>query len=416
METKTTNFNWDLYDDGFTGGSKLLQNKKIISNLKNSKCYSREPYAQELFDIYTKQNSEIIKKDLIKGDIVKIIDIFNIREDFIDIELTGGLTVTVDLNREKRFIQAFGYNTTTDFTNDLITTNIKNIFIERGITAFVIESTPNVKISLWQGHLKSVKDEFMEQIQHPTNAYKAKVIDANKGGFLVEVQGVEAFMPGSLAAPNKIIDFQSYIGKEIIVMIEDFLKDMNSFIVSHKKYLAYILPSKIQELDINIKYKGVVTGCSKYGVFCEFGTESEDNIFTGLLHISKMNDITKEQFNLRNIKPEDNIEFYISEITKDNRIILTEENPEDKLNKIQKFIVDSNDKVLESKVVAVMNFGLIVTVDEISGLIPNKEFRKHKVMSNNFMIGETINVLFDEFKDDRIIYRLPDIKSTKFIK
>jgi ribosomal protein S1 len=212
-------------------------------------------------------------------------------------------------------------------------------------------------------------------------------------------------MPGSLAAPNKIIDFHSYIGKEIIVMVEDFLKEMNSFIVSHKKYLTHILPSKIQELDLSKQYEGVVTGCSKYGIFVEFG-----EIFTALLHVSKMTAEIKALFNERQVLAGDTIKFYISEITKDNRIILTTESPEDKLHKIQSFILNTKDQVIEASIGAIMNFGIIVNVGEINGLIPIREFKKNKIMVNNFVIGEKLNIMFDEFKDERIIFKLPTKK------
>lgn len=397
-------FNWEQYEDGYTGNTKLIPNKSINGNTEKNKCFSREPYAQKLFDIYTEQNTEFIKKDMTKGDIVSVTDIFNFKDNFIDVELSGGLTVSVDLAREKKFLQIFGYNTPKEFTDALHNKEVIKEFLSKGLNAYIIEATPSVKISLWQGHLKSVRDEFMEQIGNPTKAYTAKVVQANKGGFFVEVQGIEAFMPGSLAAPNKIMDFQSYIGKEIIVMVEDFLKEMNSFIVSHKKYLAHILPIKIQELDLSAKYTGTVTGCSKYGIFIEF------DIFTGLLHTSKMDAETKAAFNQRLIQSGNTIDFYISEITKDNRIILTKESPEDKLNKIQNFILNSKDKVLESNVAAVMNFGIIVNIGEINGLIPIREFKKNKIMANNFVSGDKINVLFDEYKDDRLVFKLPPMK------
>jgi ribosomal protein S1 len=397
-------FNWEQYDDGYNGNTKLTPNRSINGNNDKNKCFSREPYAQKLFDIYTEQNTDLIRKDLNKGDIVPVTDIFNIKGQFIDVELAGGLTVTIDLTREKKFIQVFGYNTANEFTDALHNAAIIKEFVAKGLNAFILEATPSVKISLWQGHLKSVRDEFMEQISNPNKAYNAKVLQANKGGFFVEVQGIEAFMPGSLAAPNKIVDFQSYIGKEVIVMVEDFLKEMNSFIVSHKKYLAHILPIKTKELDLSKKYSGIVTGCSKYGIFVEF------DIFTGLLHTSKMDVETKTQFNARNIKPGDSIDFYISEITKDNRIILTKESPEDKLSKIQNFIVDSKDKVLESNVAAVMNFGVIISINEINGLIPIKEFKRNKIMANNFVAGDKIKVIFDSYENDRLVFKLPENK------
>ena len=58
-------FNWDIYSDGYTGGSKLVPNKRISGADQKNKCFSREPYAQQLFDVYTNQKSELIKKDLI---------------------------------------------------------------------------------------------------------------------------------------------------------------------------------------------------------------------------------------------------------------------------------------------------------------------------------------------------------------
>lgn len=395
-------FNWNIYEDGYKGETKLVPNKSINGSNEKNKCFSREPYAQKLFDIYTNQNSDVVKKDLKVGDVVRIIDVFNIKEDYLDVELAGGLSVTIDLAREKKFFQVYGFSAVKEFTESLKNKDFKQSFLEKGINVYILETTPSIKISLWQGHLKSVRDEFMKQIENPTQAYTAKILEANRGGFFVEVQGIEAFMPGSLAAPNKIIDFQSYIGKEVVVMIEDFLKEMNSFIVSHKKYLSHALPALISKLDLTKKYSGEVTGCSKFGIFLEF-----EELFTGLLHTSKMNEETKLEFNKRNVLAGNKLDFYIFEITKDNRIILTQESPEEKLNKIQNFILQSKDKVIETNVAAIMNFGIIVNYGEINGLIPSKEFKKNKMMINNFITGDKINAIFDEFKDDRIIFKLP---------
>ncbi len=408
FETNDT-FNWDLYESGNKGGYKLVPNRSINGSSDKLKCFSREPYAQKLFDIYVNQDFELIKKDLKIGDVVPVVDIFNIKETFIDVELAGGLIVTQDMAREKKFIQVFGYNSAKIFTDELRDKDFLKGFIEKGISAYILEATPSVKISLWQGYLKSVREEFMRQIQEPTQAYKAKIIEANKGGFFVEVQGIEAFMPGSLAAPNKIADFSSYIGKEVVVMIEDYLKEMNSFIVSHKKYLRHVLPLKIAELDLNKKYTGTITGTSKFGIFIEF-----EELFTGLLHTSKMDKETKEKFETRLFKPNDIIEFYISEITKDQRIILTKESPEEKLSKIQNFMLKSKDKEIESTVAAVMNFGIIVNVEDgLSGLITMSELKRNKIMVNNFVNGDKINVTFDYFKDEKLVFKISKINKRR---
>jgi predicted RNA-binding protein with RPS1 domain len=402
MKEPTNEFNWEIYDDGYKGNTKLTPNKKIIGSDHKNKCFSREPYAQRLFDLYVDNNSQIIKKDLSKGDCVIITDIYNVYDDTMDIEISGGLSVTIELKREKRFVQMFGCNTIKEFTNRLSSRDYINELVQQNLIAFVIESSPSIKISLWQGYLIGIRAEFMNQINNPSKAYVCKIKEANKGGFFVEVQGIDAFMPGSLAAPNKINDFQSYVGKETIVMIEDYLKDMNSFIVSHKKYISFILPQKLSELDLMKKYTGSITGISKYGIFIEF-----EDFFTGLLHVSKMAEETQNLFKTRHFKSGDVIEFYVGEITKDKRVILTEEDPQEKLKKIQTFIFESKDKILQSEIAAIMKFGVIVNVGEITGLIPLKEFKKNRIFINNFIVKDKIRIIFDEYKDDRIIFSLP---------
>lgn len=396
-------FDWDIYVDGYTGNNRLTPNLSIKGVDNNSKCFSREPYAQKLFDLYSGHSTTVVKKDLVRGDAVLITDINNIYNGMMDIEISGGLSIRIDLAREKRFLQVFGFSDIDEFVSRLESRIFVEQLLSQNLLAYVTESSPNVKVSLWQGYLAGVRVEFMNEIKNPSKAYTAKVKEANKGGFFVEVQGLDAFMPGSLAAPNKINDFQSYVGKEVIVMVEDFLKDMNSFIVSHKKYIAYILPQKLSEIDMMASHSGKVTGASKYGIFVEFG-----EFFTGLLHVSKMSPETKLAFQSRKFQPGDPIEFYVGEVTKDKRIILTEENPVEKLEKIQKFIVSSQDKVLEGEIVAIMKFGAIVTVGDITGLVPLSEFKKKKTFINNFLVKDKINVLFSEFKNDKLVFTLPN--------
>lgn len=401
MEKTLEAFNWSLYENGYKGDINLKQNFKIKGQEKKVKCFSREPYAQQLFDTYLSNSTNFIKKDLSKGDCVKIVNITNISDEKIIVELLGGLSLDIDLGREKKFVQLFGYENIKAFTESIKNSQFLKDFIDCGIYAYIVDINPSIKASLWQGHIQKIKEEFMTQISNPSKAYVAKIVEANKGGFFVEVQGVDAFMPGSLAAANKIMDFKSYVGKEVIVMVEDFLTDINSFIVSHKKYIEYVLPKKLSELSLNTKYSGVVTGTSKYGIFLEF-----EEIFTGLLHSSKMKELTLNKFNSYSYKPGDIVDFYINEITKDNRIILTEETPEEKKIKFENFIKDSKNKILDSKIVAIMNFGVIVNVNDFSGLILNKDFKKRNYYMKNLSVGDDLKVTFLEFKDDKLIFDL----------
>lgn len=396
---KINDFNWEKYENW--NGTGLKVNDDIIGQGPKDKVFCHEHYAQKMFDFYNNHPNKFVRKDLEKGDIVPIMDIYlpDDRGNML-IEILGGLTIEVDLNREKRFIQLFGFSKVDEFIEAVKTPEQREKFIQEGLFAYVIESTPSLKISLWQGYIKKIKDEFMEQISAPSKAYMAKILEANRGGFFVEVQGVEAFMPGSLAAPNKIRDFQSYVGKEVIVMIEDFLQDMNSFIVSHKKYIDHILPKKIAELSLENLCEGNITGTSKYGIFVEF-----DEIFTGLLHKSKMKPETYHKFKNREYAPGDPIKFFIGEITKDNRIILTEESPEEKRNKIREFVEKYDNKPIPAEAAAIMNFGIIANADGLSGVVPNKEFKKAHTSPKNFIMGDKMTLKLHEIKDgDKLIF------------
>ena len=401
MSGKLEEFNWDLFENNYTGGTRLTVNPNIKGVDSKTRVFNHEPYAQELFDLYSERSTKSVRKDLTKGDCVTVVEIPYIDKDRMTVELLGGLTVDIDLNREKRFVQIYGYQTPEEFAHVLANPEIRKNFVSSGFYAYVIESSPSLKISLWQGHIKKTKDEMMEQISAPSKAYRAKVLNANRGGYFVEVSGVEAFMPGSLAAPNKIVDFQTLVGKEVIVMVEDFLKEMNSFIVSHKKYIEHVLPQKIAELDLNKIYSGTVTGTSKYGIFVEFG-----EIFTGLLHVSKMKDSTLDLFRRRMFKPGDAASFYIGEITKENRIILTEESPEEKKKKIEDFVQTNKGKTLEASIAAIMNFGVIVNIGDITGIVPSREFRIRKISTRNFVTGDPIKVKYLDLKDDKITFEL----------
>lgn len=407
MNNENDSFNWET---GYKGGNRLTPNKSVKGQNSNQVCYSFEPYAQELFNLYTSSDHKIVRKDLSVGDTVKIVDVYPGKVGILVVELEGGLVVDLNVTREKKFSQLFGFSDPVKFAEIFGDKSNKEKFLASEPIAYVVEVDP-IRISLWQGYIIKTKEEFIQEISAPTQAYKAKVLEANKGGYFVEVNGVDAFMPGSLAAPNKIADFKTLLGKEVIVMIEDYIKEMNSFIVSHKKYIEYIMPSRIQNMDLEKKYTGIITGTSKYGIFLEF-----EEIFTGLLHVSKMSETTLTDFRARKFQVGEELGFYINEITKDNRLILTEESPVERKAKIDNFVEKYGERSIEAKVAAVMGFGVIVNFGDISGLVPNKEFRKKRIFTNNLTARDTISVIFSELNDNKIIFRLPGKEEKKEVK
>lgn len=379
------NFDWDVLE---------AQNKKTINNkirkiYPESCVYSHEKYALEMYEKL--MGIEISKKDFTNGDIFRITDISSINNNTISFILENGIYVEVDMNKEKKYCDI--HNQTPEGFCNWIKLN-KNEYLKYKPNIMLLNSIDDIKGDLYNAHINKVKEEFSNQIINCEFGYVAKVIEKNRGGFIVNVMGVEGFLPGGLAAANKIIDFDSYIGQEIIVMVEDFLKQTQTYVFSNKKYLAKVLPTKMRELSLTEEIVGTVTGTSKFGIFIEF-----NEIFTGLLHISKMNTNTKELFEHRQIHPGDDINFWVKEITNDNRIILSQEDPILKQKELDIFLLKHKDDYIHGKIIKNMQYGSLVKLDEnFIGLLQTKPYQ--------YKIDDEVLVKIDSFKNDKIFLKL----------
>lgn len=363
--------------------TKRKENTTVIKRPGDtSKIYCQEDYAQELYD--RMYGIDVVKKDIVNGEIVRVSDFKIVSREKKEVAAIcdNFLTLYFSFNKERKYFQILGLDDENFFrwveSGDHVSHLKENkIFIQ-------VENIDAAKGSLYQAHLRTIIREFREQIGKPTSAYVAKVIDKNQGGFIVEVQGIKAFLPGSLAAANKIVDFEGYIGKEIFVMIEDYLKSSDIFVVSYKKYLDYVLPGKLGELERNQLMKGTVTGTSKFGIFVEF-----DDIFTGLLHTAEMLPETLEKFNSGQIKSGQDIEMWLKDI-RDNKLILTENDPSIRQNEYESFREKVEGNIKEATIVSIKAHGALMEIEKgVLGLLPVKEMKKYKKRLN---VGETLDV------------------------
>jgi len=106
----------------------------------------------------------------------------------------------------------------------------------------------------------------------------AEVVAVNRGGAMMQVEGLRAFLPGShfLAGQNPTEEF---VGKSLQVKFLDVDKETNRLVVSHRKA---IVDSQIQNLSVGNVLSGIVTAVKPYGAFVDVGGMS------GLLHISQI--------------------------------------------------------------------------------------------------------------------------------
>ncbi len=246
--------------------------------------------------------------------------------------------------------------------------------------------------------------QFFKEIKLNSKHYVAKVLDKNNGGFLVDVDGVPAFLPGSLASANKIVNFDKLIGKEVNVMFEDYLTNLDTFIVSNKKYIQYVLPIKLENLKVGNWYKGKITGTIEFGIFVEF-----EDIMTGLLHYSEMNDEIIERFKNKGYRAGDTIDFLIKEITKDNKIILSTKE-KNSLVSITEFKEENEGKVIDGTITAIKyNIGSFVEFKYKDTSFTGLLHVKFNTNQDKFKIGDNMPFLIAKVDDktNKIFLRLP---------
>lgn len=318
-----------------------------------------------------------ITKDLQTGAVYKISKILPYGKDRITVVTDDYGEIPVQLRKEKEYLKLVNCSIE-DFIQSLTEENKE---VQLPTHVMTVKYGSELEGTLMGAHIYALKQELYTEIKNPEKVYMAHVLERNKGGFLVNVNGLHGFLPGSLAAANRILDFDLYLNTKIPVMVEDYLQDSDMFIFSNKKYIKNMIPVEIEKLTKTEKYKGVVTGTSKFGIFVEFNT-----ILTGLIHTSEMDKEQIEEFKKGSWKAGAEIEFWIKEITNDNRIILTFVDQNAMNQKYE--TLASYEAEMEQTGQKPIYLGHIVSVkpnvvlvkieDNIIGALADKDFKKFK--------------------------------------
>jgi len=328
---------------------KLEINPRIIPKGKD-KIYCQENYAEELYKIYLKNENDtpLSSKDIQANQLMDVTGVGLIDDNEIYFEANNMINIPIELDKEKKFFELYNADKN-KFKNWLKTKEGKNKFLSENHQIFIEKPSPEIKASLLKGYQYKLKEELFKQIKEQTAAYTTKIIERNKGGFITDIHGIRGFLPGGLAAANKITNFDEYVGKEVNVMVEDYIPEIDTFIFSHKKYIKNMLPVFAKELDLSKEHIGIITGSRKFGIFLEF-----NKIFTGLLHISKMTPNIREKFEKNELKNGDELKCWIKDIDENYKLILSNYEPgsgEDELKENEEY---------EGKITAIKKFGIFV--------------------------------------------------------
>ena len=127
---------------------------------------------------------------------------------------------------------------------------------------------------------------LLEETHESGATVKGFLTNKVKGGFIVDLDGVNAFLPGSLVDVRPMRDLGYLEGKELEFKIIKLDRSRNNVVVSRRAVLESEHGADYQEMMKNLEegavVKGIVKNLTDYGAFLGFGG------FDGLLHITDM--------------------------------------------------------------------------------------------------------------------------------
>lgn len=250
-------------------------------------------------------------------------------------------------------------------------------------------------------------------------AIKAKVLAANKGGLMMQVEALSGFMPVSQLSPDnyprvtggdkqRILEkLKELINKELEVKIIDVNKKEEKLIVSEKAVWEDSQKAVLDSFKIGDMVEGEVSALTSFGAFIKFSDGME-----GLVHISEI--AWKRIDHPRDIlKVGDKVKAQIIQLDKSKIYLSTKRLVDDPWKSVKdKYKVGD---VVSGKIIKTEPFGLMIALDEaIHGLAHISELSDKPIsdIRNEFKPGDhrDFEIVSLEPPEHRLGLRLAGLK------
>jgi len=213
---------------------------------------------------------------------------------------------------------------------------------------------------------RASKDKGWDEVQRVVeegNSIEVVPYDANRGGLLIEFEGVRGFMPVSQLGPQNyprtsdkeeiFAKLKTLVGKPMMAQILDCDQKNNKLIFSEKEAIKDGLSAKLTSMKVGEIAHGIVTGIVDFGAFVNV-----DGI-EGLVHISEISWERIANVNDK-LKLGDKIDAKIISIDKDRLSLSIKQTlPDPWISESAKFFVG---EVVEGTVTRITPFGAFVQI------------------------------------------------------
>jgi len=233
--------------------------------------------------------------------------------------------------------------------------------------------------------------ERVRDIHDTAETIEGRITNRIKGGMVVDIMGIDAFLPGSQIDIRPVTDFDSYVGKTFEFRIVKLNELRKNIVLSRKDILEESMKEKRDELLSKIKVgdvlKGRVKNITDFGVFIDLGG------LDGLLHITDLSwgrvNHPKEVVGM-----DDELTVKVIDYDSEKQRVslgLKQLTPHPWEGIEERYPIDS---IVKGKVVNIANYGVFVELEKgVEGLIHISEisWTQHiKHPSEVFSLGEEI--------------------------
>ncbi|MDE7411882.1 MAG: 30S ribosomal protein S1 [Paramuribaculum sp.] len=233
-------FDWDAYEKGETQGEKTRE---------------------ELTKTYDESLNTVKDKDVIEGTIIAL----NKREAVVNIGYKSDGIIPMN---------EFRYN--------------PDIKVGDKVEVF-IENQEDKKGQLILSHRKARAARSWERVNEALEndeIIKGYIKCRTKGGMIVDVFGIEAFLPGSQIDVRPIRDYDMFVGKTMEFKVVKINQEFKNVVVSHKALIEAELEKQKSEIIAKLEkgqvLEGTVKNITSYGAFIDLGGVD------GLIHITDL--------------------------------------------------------------------------------------------------------------------------------
>lgn len=242
MSQTNADFNWD-----------------VVEGIKGFGSDYSEAERQEMMQLYGSTVAEIEEGKVVKGRVVTITD----RDVLVDIGF-----------------KADGLIPLSEFKDmpDLKVGDEVEVYVEKRES-----KTGQIQLSRRKAKLLLAWEKIQEAYDNDA-VIEGFVKRRTKGGLVVDIFGIESFLPGSQIDVKPIRDFDVFVGKKMEVKVVKINYANDNVVVSHKVLIEKDLEEQRNQILANLErgqvLEGVIKNMTNFGVFIDLGGVD------GLLHIT----------------------------------------------------------------------------------------------------------------------------------